>query len=43
MEWEFTPEQVVGCQVDYGLEQFRADLLEEVRMNHGRDGRCPAS
>jgi len=35
MEWEFTPEQVVGCEVDYGLEQFRADLLEEVRMNMG--------
>lgn len=35
MEWEFTPEQVVGCQVDYGLEQFRADMLEEVRMNMG--------
>jgi hypothetical protein len=35
MEWEFTPEQVVGAQVDYGLEQFRADMLEEVRMNMG--------
>ncbi|MBI5891557.1 MAG: hypothetical protein HZB47_12960 [Nitrosomonadales bacterium] len=35
MEWEFTPEQVVGCEVDYDLEQFRADLLEEVRMNMG--------
>lgn len=35
MEWEFTPEQVVGCEVDYGLEQFRVDLLEEVRMNMG--------
>ena len=35
MEWEFTPEQVVGCEVDYGLEQFRADLLEEVKQNMG--------
>ena len=35
MEWEFTPEQVVGCQVDYGLEQFRADMLEEVKLNMG--------
>lgn len=38
MEWEFTPEQVVGCEVDYGLEEFRADLLEEVRMNMGDMG-----
>jgi hypothetical protein len=29
---------VVGCEVDYGLEQFRADLLEEVRMNMGDMG-----
>lgn len=35
MEWEFTPEEVVGCQVDYGLEQFRADMLQEVRLNMG--------
>lgn len=35
MEWEFTPEQVVGMQVDYDLEQFRADLLQEVRLNMG--------
>lgn len=35
MEWEFTPEQMVKGEVDYGLEQFRADLLEEVRMNMG--------
>ncbi len=35
MEWEFTPEQVVGCEVDYGLEQYRRDLLEEVRQNMG--------
>lgn len=33
MEWEFTPEQVVKAEADYGLEQFRADMLEEVRMN----------
>ena len=36
MEWEFTPEQVAKAEVDYGLEQFRADLLEEVRMNMGQ-------
>lgn len=35
MEWEFMPEQVISCQVDYSLEQFRADMLEEVRMNMG--------
>ncbi|WP_018990488.1 hypothetical protein [Aromatoleum toluclasticum] len=33
MEWEFTAEQVVKGDVDYGLEQFRRDLGEEVRMN----------
>jgi hypothetical protein len=36
MEWEFTPEQVVKTEVDYGLEQFRADMLEEVRLNMGQ-------
>ncbi len=36
MEWEFTSEQMVKGEVDYGLEQFRADLLEEVRMNMGQ-------
>lgn len=36
MEWEFTPEQVVGCQVDYDLEQFRADMLQEVKLNMGQ-------
>jgi hypothetical protein len=35
MEWEFTPEQVIGCQVDYGLEHFRSDMLEEVKLNLG--------
>lgn len=35
MEWEFTPEQVVGLEVDYGIEQFRADLRQEVRLNTG--------
>lgn len=33
MEWEFTPEQVVKGEVDYGLEQFRADMLQEVKLN----------
>ena len=36
MEWEFTPEQVVKAEVDYDLEQFRADMLEEVRLNMGQ-------
>lgn len=35
MEWEFTPEEVVKAEVDYGLEQFRADMLAEVRINTG--------
>lgn len=35
MEWEFTPEQVVKAEVDYGLEQFRQDMFEEVRLNMG--------
>lgn len=35
MEWEFTPEEIVKAEVDYGLEQFRADMLEEVRLNMG--------
>lgn len=35
MEWEFTPEEVVKAEVDYGLEQFRADLLAEVMQNLG--------
>jgi len=33
MEWDFTPEQVVKAEVDYGLEQFRLDMFEEVRLN----------
>jgi hypothetical protein len=33
MEWEFTPDQVVKAEVDYGLREFRRDLLEEVRLN----------
>lgn len=36
MEWEFTPEQVVKAEVDYDLEQFRADMLQEVRLNMGQ-------
>lgn len=35
MEWEFTPEEVVKAEVDYGLEEFRADLLAEVKANTG--------
>jgi hypothetical protein len=33
MEWEFTPEEVVKGDVQYGLEQLRADMLEEVKIN----------
>lgn len=33
MEWDFTPEQVVKAEVDYSLEQFRLDMIEEVRLN----------
>lgn len=33
MEWEFTPEDVVKARADYGLEDFRRDLAEEVGMN----------
>lgn len=33
MEWEFTPQQVVKGEVDYGLDEFRHDLMQEVSMN----------
>lgn len=33
MEWEFTPQQVVKGEVDYGLEAFRRDLMQEVSLN----------
>ncbi|HQZ01763.1 MAG TPA: hypothetical protein PL024_05700 [Thauera sp.] len=35
MEWEFTAEDVVKAQAAYLLEDFRRDLMEEVRMNLG--------
>jgi hypothetical protein len=35
MKWEFTAEEVVRGEVDYGLENFRADLMEEVNQNMG--------
>lgn len=35
MEWEFTPDEVVRADVDYGLDQFRNDLWQEVRQNTG--------
>lgn len=37
MQWEFTPEEVVRGEVDYGLEAFRRDLFEEVAANLGSD------
>ncbi len=33
MEWEFTPQQVVKGEVDYGLEAFRHDLMQEMALN----------
>lgn len=33
MEWEFTPEEVVKGEVEYGLEDFRTDMMQEVRQN----------
>ncbi|WP_420475164.1 hypothetical protein [Noviherbaspirillum sp. ST9] len=33
MEWEFTPDDVVQGHVDYGLAEFRRDMLEEFRLN----------
>jgi hypothetical protein len=33
MQWDFSPEDVVKARADYGLEEFRRDLAEEVRMN----------
>ncbi len=38
MEWEFTPEQVVHAEVDYGLANFRDDLYREVGGNLGGAG-----
>jgi len=35
MEWDFTPEDVIKGQAAYGLENFRSDLANEVRMNLG--------
>ena len=37
MQWEFTPEEVVKGEVDYGLEAFRRDLFEEIAANLGSD------
>lgn len=33
MEWEFTPQEVVKGQIEYGLADFRQGLAEEVRQN----------
>lgn len=33
MEWEFTPQELVTGEVDYGLEQYRGDLHQEVCSN----------
>ncbi len=35
MEWDFTPEDVIKGQAAYGLENFRSDLANEVRINLG--------
>lgn len=33
MEWDFTPQQVVKAEIDYGLPEFRRDLRHEIEMN----------
>lgn len=33
MQWEFTPEDVVKARAEYGLQEFRRDLGEELRSN----------
>ena len=33
MQWEFSPEDVVKAQAEYGLLDFRRDLAEELRSN----------
>lgn len=33
MDWEFTPQQVVKGEIDYGLDEFRHDLMQEVALN----------
>ncbi|MDP1531613.1 hypothetical protein [Rhodoferax sp.] len=35
MQWEFTPEDVVKARSEYGLQDFRRDLGEELRANLG--------
>lgn len=35
MQWEFTPEDVVKARSEYGLQEFRRDLGEELRSNLG--------
>lgn len=35
MQWEFTPEDVVKARAEYGLQDFRRDLGEELRTNLG--------
>ena len=47
MRWDFTPQDVVKGKVRYGVEAFRADLLEEIRLNlpgldEGMQGRIQA-
>ncbi len=38
MEWEFSAEDVVKARAEYGLADFRRDLVEEVRLNLGATG-----
>ena len=33
MNWDFTGAQVVKCEVEYSLEEFRQDLYAEVKEN----------
>ncbi|MBI4741606.1 MAG: hypothetical protein HY777_08715 [Betaproteobacteria bacterium] len=38
MEWEFSAEDVVKARAEYGLADFRRDLVEEIRLNLGATG-----
>lgn len=37
MEWQFSPDDVVRGDVDYGLDAFRRDLLQEFCLNLPND------
>jgi hypothetical protein len=37
MQWDFTPDEVVRGEVDYGLKEFRCDLRKEIAANLNND------